>query len=59
MKFNKNFLGVQIWGKQAKIDPKISFFAIFLSFVHSFSFQYRRIIGWNNILLLVEVKLTK
>ena len=41
--------GAQTWDKKAKIKPKIMFFAIFWSLVHTFSFKLHRIIVWNNV----------
>ena len=59
IKFKKNFLGTQIWGKHAKIGSEIRFFAIFSSFVNQFLTELHRMIAWNNVLLLVEVKFAK
>ena len=42
-----------------KSGPKLVFVAISSSLVHYFSFKMHRMIAWNNVLLLVEVKLTK
>ena len=44
--------------KWAKIRIKKSFFAIFSGLVLSFSFKLRRMIAWNNV-LLVAVKFMK
>ena len=48
-KTHKIVSGAQIWAKQAKIEPKISFFSIFSSLVHYYSFKLYRTIAWNNI----------
>ena len=42
-----------------KSVPKLVFFAIFSSLVHWFSFKLHRMIAWNIVLLLVEVKPAK
>ena len=49
----------QILVKQAKSGSEVRFFAIFSILVHQFSFKLHRMIAWNNIALLVEVKDTK
>ena len=59
VKFTKKFLEAQIWGKQTKIGPKISFFAIFSCFLGQFYVKLQSIIALNNVYLLVEVKLSK
>ena len=43
----------------SKIWPRIRFFAIFSSLVHELFFELHRVIAWNNVQLLVEVKVTK
>ena len=48
-KISKNFWGLQIWVKQAKIGSKIGFFAIFSRLVHQFLLKLHRIIASNNI----------
>ena len=55
----KIFLGTNFGSKLAKTRLKISFFVIFSSLVHQFSFKLHRMIAWNNVQLLVEVKLSK
>ena len=55
----KKYFRITFSPKWAKIRPKISFFAIFSSLVCQFSFKLRRMIAWDNVQLLVEVKLAK
>ena len=44
--------------KRTKSGPKIRFFTIFSSVGDQSSFKLHRIIAWNKVKLLVEVKLT-
>ena len=44
--------------KRTKSGPQIRFFTIFSSVGHQSSFKLHRIIAWNKVKLLVEVKLT-
>ena len=55
----ENKFGDQTWAKWAKIWPQNRFFAIFSSLVHYFTFKLHRTIAWNNIQVVVEIKLTK
>ena len=55
-KIHKKTFGDQIW---AQIRPKIRFFAIFSSLVHQFSLKLHRMIAWNNVSILVQVKPAK
>ena len=55
-KIHEKKFGAQIWAKGTKIRPEIRFFAISSSLVHQFSFKLHRMIAWNNLQLLVEVK---
>ena len=55
----KKNLGAQIWAELAKIGPKIRFFAIFSSLDLEFSFKLHRMIPWNNLELLANVKRPK
>ena len=45
--------------KRANIWPEIRFFGIFPNLVYLSSFKLHRIITWNSVSLLVELKFTK
>ena len=52
--FEKKILAAQIWVKQAKIRPKMSFFAILLSLDHTFSLILHAMIACDNVQQLIK-----
>ena len=59
VKFTKKNWWTQIWTKRVKIGPEIKFFTIFSDMAHQLSIILYRMIAWNNVSLLVQIKLMR